>query len=131
MELLLVILVIWFLWYLFRDGQTTNPSRPPGPTTRVPPKPRYQKRRSSSTYYIEDGDNRALRRKLIKMQLGCCAYCGKSLPLYPPKGSWHQRNWDYPTIDHVVPQSRGGSHHISNLVAACWGCNRSKGNRVA
>lgn len=30
-------------------------------------------------------------------------------------------------IDHVDPLSKGGAHSASNLVAACWSCNASKG----
>ena len=29
-------------------------------------------------------------------------------------------------VDHVVPVSRGGSHHLTNLVAACTACNARK-----
>jgi 5-methylcytosine-specific restriction endonuclease McrA len=34
-------------------------------------------------------------------------------------------------IDHVIPQSKGGSDDISNLALACAFCNRSKGARSA
>lgn len=32
--------------------------------------------------------------------------------------------------DHVVPVSRGGTHDLSNLVTACFACNRSKRNKT-
>lgn len=32
--------------------------------------------------------------------------------------------------DHVVPVSRGGSHELTNLVTACFSCNRSKRNKL-
>lgn len=35
-----------------------------------------------------------------------------------------------PTIDHIVPVARGGSHTLDNVQAACFGCNRSKGPRL-
>ena len=31
------------------------------------------------------------------------------------------------TVDHVLPQSAGGTHDISNLVAACYACNEARG----
>lgn len=34
-------------------------------------------------------------------------------------------------VEHLIPKSRGGSDRISNLVLACEGCNRKKGNRTA
>ena len=33
------------------------------------------------------------------------------------------------TIDHVVPQSRGGTDHLDNLQLLCGACNSLKGNR--
>jgi hypothetical protein len=40
-----------------------------------------------------------------------CAYCGSEQKL---------------TIDHVVPQCKGGSDFITNVVCCCESCNRSK-----
>lgn len=40
-----------------------------------------------------------------------CAYCGSSGDLQ---------------IEHVVPISKGGEHHLGNIVPACQGCNLSK-----
>jgi len=34
------------------------------------------------------------------------------------------------TLDHVIPQSRGGSHESDNLVCACASCNSRKRNRT-
>ena len=34
------------------------------------------------------------------------------------------------TVDHVLPKSRGGRDHWTNLVAACIACNNRKGNRT-
>jgi 5-methylcytosine-specific restriction endonuclease McrA len=45
-----------------------------------------------------------------------CAYCGKS--------SFKL------TVDHVLPQSKGGKTTFENCVAACRPCNHKKGNRT-
>lgn len=34
------------------------------------------------------------------------------------------------TVDHVVPKSRGGTDHPSNLAVLCRGCNSRKRNTV-
>lgn len=34
------------------------------------------------------------------------------------------------TIDHITPQSLGGSSELDNLCSACWGCNLIKGDRT-
>lgn len=47
-----------------------------------------------------------------------CVRCGKSL-----------RKGDA-DIDHIIPQSRGGSDNINNLQCMCKHCNRSKQDTV-
>lgn len=47
-----------------------------------------------------------------------CLYCGRHLKA---KGT---------TLDHVVPISRGGTHHIGNLALACLLCNAAKRERT-
>ncbi len=34
------------------------------------------------------------------------------------------------TIDHIVPQSLGGTTELDNLCLACWDCNLIKGDRT-
>lgn len=43
-----------------------------------------------------------------------CIYCG---------AKWEE-------IDHYIPLSRGGDNEITNLVPACYNCNRSKGRKL-
>ena len=47
---------------------------------------------------------------------GLCGYCGCQL------GSGA-------TVDHIDPQANGGSHHPTNLLAACKSCNSRKGKK--
>lgn len=43
-----------------------------------------------------------------------CQYCGRRAD----------------SIDHIVPRSRGGTHHWENVVAACRACNLRKGDKL-
>jgi 5-methylcytosine-specific restriction endonuclease McrA len=47
-----------------------------------------------------------------------CSYCGK--PLTIPEL----------TMDHVIPESKGGAKKWDNIVAACGACNSRKGNNL-
>jgi 5-methylcytosine-specific restriction endonuclease McrA len=52
---------------------------------------------------------------------GNCTYCGKPM----------MRSQNEPmsfSIDHARPRSRGGTHHLDNLVGACRRCNGDKGS---
>jgi len=46
-----------------------------------------------------------------------CQYCGESCR-------------DHPTIDHILPKSRGGQTTWTNSVTSCRGCNQRKGNKT-
>ena len=52
---------------------------------------------------------------ILAAQNGRCAYCRKKLA----KRGYH--------IDHIVPLSKGGSNHRSNIQICCKSCNSSKG----
>ena len=54
---------------------------------------------------------------LFGEQEGLCAGCRVMFPF---------RNF---TIDHIIPQSRGGTDHIENLQLLCGACNSLKGDR--
>ena len=58
---------------------------------------------------INGSSNRWRKRRgiILKMHDYCCAYCGDEAN----------------TVDHVIPQSRGGTDDPMNLVAACKTCN--------
>ena len=54
---------------------------------------------------------------LFGQQEGLCAGCHRDFLF---------RNF---TIDHVIPQSRGGTDHLGNLQLLCGACNSMKGDR--
>ena len=60
---------------------------------------------------------RTHRHTLYGKQEGICAGCRVLFPF---------RNM---TVDHVVPQSKGGSDHFDNLQLLCGACNSMKGAR--
>ncbi len=55
------------------------------------------------------------RREVLKRDRSTCQYCGSKRKL---------------TIDHIMPQSRGGQHRWNNVVIACEPCNQFKGART-
>jgi 5-methylcytosine-specific restriction endonuclease McrA len=66
-----------------------------------------------------------------------CAYCGVTCSTSDGSygtGRGGVRVWKcgptYPTLDHVVPLSRGGDHSMTNAALACYRCNSSKGARL-
>jgi len=78
---------------------------------------------------------RANRRKLIKLsesQNHRCCYCGGE--------TWHPNIIDYgrindrteltrATIEHLLPDSQGGTYRMDNLAMACSDCNNARGDQ--
>ena len=60
---------------------------------------------------------RKRKHELFGKQEGLCGGCKVMFPF---------RNF---TIDHVVPQSKGGTDHLDNLQLLCGACNSLKGDR--
>jgi CRISPR/Cas system Type II protein with McrA/HNH and RuvC-like nuclease domain len=66
-------------------------------------------------YTTSPGEARRIWKKKIKEKWeNKCAYCGSEENL---------------TIDHVIPQSRGGNDFISNVICSCENCNKSKSHQ--
>ena len=58
------------------------------------------------------------REGILRRDAHTCQYCGKRFPISEL------------SIDHVLPQSRGGEHTWQNLVCSCVACNSRKGSRT-
>ena len=59
--------------------------------------------------------NNVSRKAIFTRDHHTCAYCKAKENL---------------TLDHILPQSRGGHDEWSNLITACLRCNLKKGNRT-
>lgn len=62
----------------------------------------------------------SVRRRVLASFSYRCAYCQTSERLVGPVLE----------VDHVIPQSRGGTDEETNLVAACTLCNSHKAQRI-
>lgn len=51
-----------------------------------------------------------------------CTYCGVFCDIFDNKTR--------PTIDHIIPRSKGGSSRYENLTTACFSCNGRKRDRT-
>lgn len=89
------------------------------------------KRRSRIGNSIKDND--ITLKKLYERDNGVCYICGRVC-------DWNDSEWkdgtfvvgrNYPTIEHLKPLSKGGSHTWNNIKLACLSCNSKKYNREA
>lgn len=77
-------------------------------------------------------DKNITLKDLFKRDGGVCAICGK-------RCRWDDKqeladgtivtHKDYPSVDHIVPLSKGGKHAWDNIQLACRSCNSRKGDR--
>lgn len=69
--------------------------------------------------------DRFVARDIFERDGWACQICGVALDStikFPDPLS--------PSLDHIVPISRGGTHTLDNVQAACMGCNWAKGPRM-
>ena len=76
----------------------------------IKPKKYYKKGKSA----YDDAEYRR-NRKLIRQQQKYCVWCGTA-------GTSQNKL----QVDHIIPISRGGSHHISNLRILCQNCHKKR-----
>lgn len=72
---------------------------------------------------INQLDETVTLKNVYKKFNGVCQGCGKLLEF--------GNNWlsnDYPSVDHVIPLSKGGTHEWSNVQLLCRRCNIMKSN---
>lgn len=62
---------------------------------------------------------------LIERDGDLCHICGE--PVVMDAVDWHER----PSVDHVIPLTKGGANAPDNVRLAHCGCNTAKGNRAA
>lgn len=67
--------------------------------------------------------------KLIKKKGLTCAICGKECNLDDNKWGEHFGP-TYPSIDHIIPMSKGGGHTWNNVQVACMMCNSIKSDKL-
>ena len=65
---------------------------------------------------VSGGARQRIRGRLLAAWDGRCAYCS--------------RPTNEPTLDHVIPVSKGGAHSDDNAVLACPSCNHCKDDRT-
>ena len=71
------------------------------------------------SYVSKRGFNLTLnRRNLIWRDKNTCQYCGKRF------------SYDFLTMDHIIPQCKGGEDSWTNLVTSCKNCNSDKGYKT-
>jgi len=56
--------------------------------------------------------------------VGKCIHCGKKLVVRDDGRAMGEA-----TLEHVWPETQGGTDAVDNLAVACAGCNREKGSR--
>ena len=83
---------------------------------------RHYKERARA--YGVEYDPHITLKKVIERDGGICQICGK--PVDGTSRSGHGVGMLYPTIDHIIPLSKGGSHTWDNVQLAHLICNSKK-----
>lgn len=83
----------------------------------------------ASRYGCRDFDKTITLRALIARDNGVCQICGKPTDDCDITNGHIGRM--YPTLDHIIPLSKGGAHTWDNVQLAHMHCNAGKCNRMA
>ena len=98
-----------YLWIIkFRKHQRID--KPQKPTN---PIPNIQSRLFKEAIFYRDGF--------------VCHICGEGTSTEDKSNDCQSKN---PSVDHLIPISKNGTHFPSNLATVCIHCNKSRGNKV-
>ena len=78
--------------------------------------------------YGVDWEKGITLKALIERDNGVCQICGRPVDINDVKDGHIRKN--YPTIDHIIPLSKGGPHTWNNVQLAHMGCNSGKCDRI-
>lgn len=81
-------------------------------------------RRRSQRYGCREFDESITLKELIKRDKGICKICGEPTDSDDITGGHIGRL--YPTLDHIIPLSKGGTHTWNNVQLAHMACNAGK-----
>lgn len=78
------------------------------------------------------GNNKITLRKVYERDKGVCYLCGSLCDYkdFLKRGDVFIAGRTYPSIDHVVPLSKGGKHLFNNVRLACFYCNTCKNDKM-
>lgn len=82
----------------------------------------------ASFYGCNNFDKSITIEGLILKYDGICQLCGKPVDKFDIKNGHIRRN--YPTLDHIIPLSKGGTHTWDNVQLAHMSCNSGKCDKV-
>ena len=71
--------------------------------------------------------SRTLRKQIFDRDENTCVYCGRKKGEFAPPET---KSDGILSVDHIIPESRGGGATLENLVTCCNPCNNKKGNRT-
>lgn len=81
-------------------------------------------KRRAERYGVVDYDETITLNAVIKKYNGICQICGMVVNAYDIENGHAKRM--YPTVDHIKPLSKGGSHTWGNIQLAHMCCNAGK-----
>lgn len=85
--------------------------------------------RSRCRHYGVYYDPSVTRAKVIKRDKYICQICGKTCD--PQDKSWGSSGANFPTLDHIIPLAKGGTHTWGNVQCACGACNSNKRDLIS